>query len=178
MYPELVKYWHTIKNGMVTPNDTISISKKNYWLLECGHEKYVSAKILSSHPKCLICTNQTLVQGFNDLATVNPDIADLWHPTKNDNALPDSVLPSSKVKVWGEDKCGHEWFASPKTVIASKTACPYCGGRELLKRFNDLETLHPEIKPYWDIEKNEISADSILPGSHTKIWLKGDCGHE
>lgn len=178
VYPELVRYWHFNKNDIPVPDGSTSISKKVFWILDCGHEKFVSAKILAAHPKCLICANRVIVKGVNDLATTYPDLTSLWHPSLNNGLTPEETLPSSGIKVWWKGECHHEWFASPKTVIASKTVCPYCGKRELLKGFNDLATVNPEILPYWHSTKNVIAPDSVLPGSHTKIWLKGTCGHE
>ena len=32
-----------------------------------------------------------LIKGKNDLATVRPDLAKEWHPTKNDGLLPTDV---------------------------------------------------------------------------------------
>ena len=52
-----------------------------------------------------------LMTGLNDLATVNPDLAAEWHPTKNAPLLPSQVTGGSSKKVWWLGKCGHEWEA-------------------------------------------------------------------
>ncbi len=52
-----------------------------------------------------------LIVGQNDLATVNPDLAAEWHPTKNNCLRPTQVTAGSNRKVWWKGTCGHEWEA-------------------------------------------------------------------
>lgn len=49
-----------------------------------------------------------LIIGQNDLATVNPDLASEWHPTKNGLLLPSQVGAGTKRKVWWKCHLGHE----------------------------------------------------------------------
>ena len=50
-----------------------------------------------------------LIVGQNDLATVNPNLAAEWHPSKNGSLLPSQTTAGSNKKVWWLGKCGHEW---------------------------------------------------------------------
>ncbi len=47
-----------------------------------------------------------LIVGQNDLATVNPNLAAEWHPSKNGSLLPSQTTAGSNKKVWWLGKCG------------------------------------------------------------------------
>ena len=42
---------------------------------------------------------------------------------------------------------------------------------------NNLAYLHPELSQQWDEDKNTITPDQVLPGSHKKAWWKCNKGH-
>ena len=63
-----------------------------------------------------------LIAGVNDLATVNPELAAEWHPTKNGNLTPRDVTRSANKKAWWLGACGHEWEA----VIAKRVQGQGC----------------------------------------------------
>lgn len=100
-----------------------------------------------------------------------------WHPTKNGDLTPDSVLACAvKEAVW-LDKFGHEWSAS----VSHRTkgaGCPYCNNKLVLKGFNDLATTHPEYAAEWHPTKNNFGPDEVTYGSQKKVWWLGKCGHE
>ena len=102
-----------------------------------------------------------------------------WNWNKNINWQPENLTIGSKEKVWWKCEKGHEWQA----VIYSRVAgnkCPYCVGKKILKGFNDIFTLHPNWKKYWDYEvNNELHIDPYVLGSksHTKVnWICSNCG--
>lgn len=70
-----------------------------------------------------------LIVGQNDLATVNPNLAVEWHPSKNGSLLPSQITAGSNKKVWWLGKCGHEWEAAIYSRAAGK-GCPYCYGKK------------------------------------------------
>jgi hypothetical protein len=65
--------------------------------------------------------------GFNDLASLSPELAKEWHPTKN-SISPDMVTVRSGISVWWKCKiCGNEW----KSSVSNRTAgnnCSKCQG--------------------------------------------------
>lgn len=111
-----------------------------------------------------------LIEGTNDLQTVNPALAAEWHPTKNDSLMPSMVTSHSKKKVWWLGKCGHEWPAEIDSRAIGR-GCPYCSGRLVLPGFNDLATKAPALAEEWDTDSNSpITPESVSPGSHKKVW--------
>jgi hypothetical protein len=70
---------------------------------------------------CPYCSNRRVLVGFNDLATLNPELAseaDGWDPST-------IVTNHARSKKW---KCkeGHTWQVSPNSRFASNSGCPSC----------------------------------------------------
>ena len=89
---------------------------------------------------CPYCSNKRLLQGFNDLASVNPELAKEaygWDPTQ--------VLPRSGKKVlWQCPKDErHIYLSSPDN--RARNSCPVCSGKHVIAGVNDLATTHPQI---------------------------------
>ena len=80
---------------------------------------------------CPYCSNHRVLKGYNDLASLNPDLAKEWHPTKNGDLKPSDVLASSHKEAWWLcPKCGYEW----ETDIKARTngrGCPFCKRRDI-----------------------------------------------
>ena len=62
------------------------------------------------HAGCPYLTGHKIWVGFNDLATVNPPLAQQWHPTRNGTLKPSDVTAYSSRKVWWLYK-----YTDPKT---------------------------------------------------------------
>ena len=169
--PDLASEWHPTKNGtlfttMVTPNthDTV------WWLGKCGHEWQASVKARNTGNGCPYCSGRKVLSGFNDLSTVNPDLAKEWHPTKNGRLQPTDVTSGSSNTVWWKCSKGHEWPAKIKSRSKGDN-CPFCSGKAIIPGENDLATKSPQLASEWHPTKNgTITPDSISSGSHTKVW--------
>lgn len=60
--------------------------------------------------------------------------------------------------------------------------CPICSNKQVLFRFNDLETYcknnnRNDILKSWDYEKNSVKPSEIYFGTSDKYWFKCDLGH-
>ena len=177
--PELALDWHPNKNADLKPDMvTAGSSKKVWWKCAKGHEWQARIADRNNGSDCPYCSERSVLQGFNDLATINPQLAKEWHPTKNDSLTPDMVTANSRKKVWWRGKCGHEW----QSVIGSRSkgsGCPYCSGQKVLKCFNDLATINPELSKEWHITKNGVLfPDMVTVFSNQKVWWKCAKGHE
>ena len=70
------------------------------------------------------------MKGFNDLATLEPKVAESWHPTLNGSLTPDTVTVGSRRKVWWLCEQGHVWKAVVYSRAGKQRAgCPVCAGR-------------------------------------------------
>lgn len=126
------------------------------------------------------------IKGVNDLQTLYPSIAKLWHPTLNGRLTPSDVSAGSKQRVFWMCEKGHTWQTMVSTITANKkkgsksSGCPYCDNKKVIAGFNDLESKYPEIAKEWDWEKNRNTGktpSSITAYTDKKYYWKGTCGH-
>lgn len=64
-----------------------------------------------------------------DLATLRPNLALEWHPTKNGDLTPDMFKLKSNKRVWWKCANGHEWNVPIVGRSTKGTRCPYCIGK-------------------------------------------------
>ena len=127
--PLLVKQWS--KKNKIKPTEvSIGSHKKVIWRCEKGHEWEAVVKSRTINKTgCPYCSHNKVLAGFNDLATLLPDIAAEWSD-RNYSLLPTQVTVFANRKAWWKcRKCGNEW----KSVINARvkgTVCPVCAERE------------------------------------------------
>lgn len=184
LYPEIAKEWHPYRNGALTPESCKAGSAYKIWwkCSKCGYEwkSSISKRTKSGHG-CLNCSKQAPLIGTNDMATLYPEIAKEWHPTKNGNIVPNNIRPKSNRKYWWKcKKCGYEWQSSANNRIAHKSGCPACAGRNPRIGVDDLFTVCPDLEKEWSYEKNiDVNPKQLPKGSHKKVWWKCQkCGYE
>jgi hypothetical protein len=110
-------------NGWDPTTITVSSGRKMPWICPLGHTWNATVASRSNHTSnCPTCSGKQVLNGFNDLATIEPDIAAQahgWDPT--------TVTKGSKqIKKW---KCeqDHVWTAviHQRTGL-DRTGCPSC----------------------------------------------------
>lgn len=179
-HPDLAKQWHPTQNGSLTANDvTAGSGKRVWWLCSFGDDHTWEAKVaqmvisLTSKTKgCPVCRGLKVVSS-NCLATVYPELAKQFHPTKNGILTAYKVHAGSHKKVyWLCPQAGdHEWIASIKTRT-SGNGCPVCRGSKIVLS-NCLTTVHPELAKQFHPTKNgALTAYKVHAGSHKQVyWL-------
>lgn len=179
-FPQLALEWHPEKNGKLKPTMVSAGSHDKVWWLgsDCGHEWEMSLEHRTCHKQgCPFCSSKRILVGFNDLATVNPEVAAEWHPTRNGGLTPQQVFRSANKKVWWlGKKCGHEWDMSINSRDNGKQGCPYCSGARVLVGFNDFATMMSDFVKEWDMDRNSSLPTDFSHGSKQKIWWK--CGKD
>lgn len=94
--PQLASEWHPVKNGNLTPNDVGAGSgKRVWWLGKCGHEWDAIVSSRNNGNGCPYCSNQKILENYNDLATINKELAKEWNYEKNKDLLPTMVSSAS-----------------------------------------------------------------------------------
>ena len=175
--PELAEEWSD-KNLPLTPDKVMSCTNKTVWW-KCinGHEwsARVSDRFYGSG--CPYCEGHKVYTGFNDLASLYPEIAAEWSE-KNAPKHPDIVSPKSRENVWWKCRvCGYEFRA----VIDSRVkglSCPACADRKIMSGVNDLATTDPDLIPEWDFERNGIiTPENTNRNSLRIVWWKCSKGH-
>lgn len=179
-FPEVAKEWDYRGNGGKTPSMfTGGSSKKVSWVCKEGHR--YEARIANRTTKgqgCPYCAHEKPIVGENDLATLYPQIAAEWHPTKNGEKRPQDFLPSSNKKVWWKcSECEYEY----QTMITNRTkgtGCKRCAGQVLIPGVNDLASQYPEIAAEWDYERNEgVQPNQVFSQSNKTYAWKDRYGH-
>ena len=180
--PEIAAEWHPEKNGDLKPSDfTRGSGKRVWWLCPNGHDyaAVIKDRVLQNSG-CPFCSGRRVLVGYNDLATVAPEIAAEWHPTKNGDLSPRDVTKSSNKIVWWICPEKHEYDAAVYLRTKEKPVnCPYCSGRRALIGYNDLTTVAPEIAAEWHPTLNgDLKPTDVTRCSNTKVWWLCPEGHE
>lgn len=123
--PEFLQFWDFDKNAF-SPSSIFSNSHKKFWA-RCSHDHswLTSPDKMSAGYRCPYCSGNSVLIGFNDLATTKPEFLSLWNLEKN-TLSPTEVTSGSKKKVWWKCSKEHEWIASIYDVTSQKSNCPYC----------------------------------------------------
>ncbi len=143
--------------------------KKFIWRCEVGHtfESMVIARVKSTGSGCPFCSGVKILQGFNDLATLNPQLA-----SEADHWDPKTVMAGTHTKKKWKCALGHKWLAS----VASRNSgsgCPQCSGRIVIEDLNDLKTKFPEVAA----EADGWNPSQVMSSSGKKMSWKCSLGH-
>lgn len=179
-HPQVAAQWHPTLNGdLLVGSVTSGTDRKAWWIGPCGHEWGAIVNVRTKQNQgCPFCAGKRVLKGFNDLASVAPEIASQWHPSKNLELQSSQIIAGSGKKAWWLGACGHEWFAQIKDRVQKKTGCPVCIGRLIVPGVNDLATTHPDLSNYWDSDKNKLTLNEVVSGSKQKAYWKCPQGHE
>ena len=171
-HPELAKE----ADGWDPEQFTKGMNKVVDWKCRIGHRFSTTIVHRTSPSKpsgCPICANRVIDSGFNDFATLHPELlaeVDGWDPTK-------FGAGSGKILPW---KCslGHNWTSSiihrTRNGYGGKgTSCPFCSGARVLTGFNDLASTHPKIAN----EADGWNPKETSAGSSKKLSWRCSQGH-
>lgn len=120
---------------------------------------------------CPYCKNVSVLPGFNDIATLRPDIVPLLADI--DDAY--KYTPNSSKKIMWRCEKGHEWKAVISNVISKNERCPYCNGKRVCVGENDLQTMYPDVTK----ELVDFTLGSVLSYASNKVveWKCSVCGN-
>ena len=144
-------------------------NKKLKW--KCEQEHIYKATIANrslNNSGCPFCSSNSVLAGFNDLATTYPKIA-----AQADGWDPKTVAPFSGRREKWRCGVGHSYKAAISMRTSRDSGCPFCSHKKVLKGFNDLATTHPQVAAQaegWDPSK-------IIAGSNKKLNWKCEEGH-
>ena len=148
LFPKIAAEWDYEKNGELDPGNTApGTHTKVWWKCSLGHSwqsaPYSRTREFSAG--CPYCTGRRVFPGFNDLATLKPQLASEWDQTLNGELTPSDVTLGSNKKVWWRCSDGHVWQACVYSRTKFKgTGCPVCAGvmkRRRIKYYMDDDIL-------------------------------------
>jgi hypothetical protein len=185
----LVADWHPSKNGDLTPQTvTAGTHKKVWWrhadsscVVPGGHEWEVAGSARARLGSgCPVCAGKAVVAGVNDMATTHPELVADWHPSKNGDLTPQTVMAGTGKKVWwkhSDSSCvvpgGHEWETTGNARVSNGSGCPVCAGKAVVTGVNDMATTHPELAADWHPSKNgDLTPQAVVAGTEKKVWWR------
>ncbi|WP_341320433.1 zinc-ribbon domain-containing protein [Solibacillus sp. FSL H8-0523] len=177
LYPEIASEWHYDKNNKLLPTQIPpGTSKKIWWKCANNHSYQMTVYNRVKAQGCPKCSNKIVHKDYN-LNVTNPSLAKEWHPTKNNQLLPDNVSPNANKKVWWICAKKHEWEAYISNRNGKNSGCPYC--KNLFASDETcLANIRPDLALDWDNEKNNgITAKDVLPFSNKRYWWICPEGH-
>jgi hypothetical protein len=122
------------------PTKTKSTSnQKLEWICNTGHHWLATVSNRMQGKGCPFCAGRSVLSGYNDLSSVNPDLAAEAHEWD-----PRTLTPFSNKKVNWKCSQGHIWSAAV-CDRSNGSKCPICIGQKILVGFNDLSTTNPRI---------------------------------
>ena len=136
LYPDKAAQWNYELNGDLTPDEVSGRSGKMvWWICEKGHIwKSSIFNRTRDDLGCPVCSNQKVQVGVNDLATINPELAEEWNYYKNGSLMPTDIVPGSGKTVWWKcKKCGNEWEAIIRLRNKGWETCPICNPSSKLR---------------------------------------------
>lgn len=173
-HPDLVKQWHSTKNGNLKPETVYKGSEQKVWWtcsINSEHVWQAQIKHRAAGSGCPICIGKTVIAS-SSLSTTHPHLINEWNFTKNKNLLPTQVVSGSDKIIWWICKTNpsHEWQAPIKRRALRNHGCPYCNGRIADSECN-LMVSHPKIAAQWNYEKNNpLKPEQFRTRSNKKVW--------
>ena len=144
---DLMEEWDFEKNTIKPQEIMVASHDKVWWKCEKGHSyrAAVFSRTKENGTGCPYCSGRLVLPGFNDLATLQPKLAEQWYQPLNGTLTPDAVTLGSNKKVWWQCSSGHVWeayiYARTKP---NGTGCPVCAGRGKQRKIhidiNNIET--------------------------------------
>lgn len=174
-HPDLVAQWHPTLNTKGVTEYSYGSHAKIWWVCPNDHAYQASInRRTNSKTGCPYCANQKVLQGFNDLATTNPELVPEWH-TSNPKQ-PTEVLPGSGQKALWKCLEGHEWSSEIRTRAKKGHGCPYCAGQ---RRDNILPVPQGnKAIQEWHTDKNGLDISKVHSKSKERYWWICKQGHE
>lgn len=173
VFPELMKLWD-FKNNNLNPKEILkTYAKKVWWKCDKGHSYERKIKEQKVDNKCVYCSDKKILKGFNDIFTKNSKIKDFWDFDKN-KIDPYSLKIGSHNKVWLKCENNHSVLRDLH-IFAQRTVCLICESENnkinkiqkprIMKNSKFVYQEHPEVKKYWNFEKNHLVFEEITCSS-------------
>lgn len=187
--PELLSEWDVDKNsgiGLSANKLTLGSNKDVYWKCSVGHEWTEAVYHRAKGKPCPYCAGKRVKVGYNDLATLYPQLSAEWDEQKNVGININSVVQGSTKKVWWKcTVCGNSWQAKVCDRTSKKTGCPRCAlskrseSRHLSSLAENGCLTDTKLLSEWDYEKNyPVSPSDVTTHSNKYAWWKcSKCGY-
>jgi len=187
-FPEILSLWDLEKNGptitlrknSAPPREVAAAdipagsNAKIHWKCEQGpdHEwEYWVHKMTEGvnfrFNNCPFCSNSR-ASVTNSVASLYPEAAAEWHPSKNGEMSAADCVSSSSTPRWWICQNDHEYRKSAEQRCKKNRGCKKCMGPYSGRMVSDF----PEKAKFWAHDRNDIGPDDCPAGRNTKYWWK------
>lgn len=172
--PDFALLWDHERNGDLTPATVMNKSDRPVaWNCPEGPDHQFERSPAAMFG-CPYCSNRQ-VSITNCLATKRPEMATLWHPTKNGDLTPSDVFASNAQVVWWVCGEGHAYEASLNQRTNRKVEwCPDCvrGKGSRTKSGNlTLASRFPNVAAIWHPTLNgPLTPDDVDCTDERIVW--------
>ena len=175
-HPDLAIQWHQC-NAKTAQEVTAGSAYRATW--KCGTGHTWQAPVIERARRgvgCPFCSNRFALSGFNDLATLNPELAVQWDATPGVNdRTPADVTRRSQHRAGWRCSRGHAWRATV-TNRAAGHGCPTCARRRIAPAGKELSVRRPELCGEWDFS-NGLTPHQVYAFSNKKYTWRCPKGH-
>lgn len=177
--PRLVREWSRNLNGDIDPRTVAAFSNKKRWWVCPDHSHDYEATVAkrSQGRGCPYCSGKKVLVGFNDLATVRPQMAAAWDYERNDDVTPEQVTEWSHRAFWWRCAEGHSWSMQVRRRSRG-LGCTVCAGYVLWRGYNDLATVAPAVAASLDHTRTDLNPTQILATDRSKFPWVCHLGHQ
>ncbi|WP_064091520.1 zinc-ribbon domain-containing protein [Rossellomorea aquimaris] len=121
--PDIAKLWDITKNDFCPQEVTASSGKDAHWCcFICRQQWREPIYRMSKKKGCPYCNNYRAYEG-NSLAAIKPQIALLWHPTKNNLTTPKDVTSTTTRNAWWLCTCGKDFEQRINKMKINSCSC-------------------------------------------------------
>ena len=166
--PKLAAEWHPTKNKPLTPyNFAPKASFRAWWQCSQGHDWEATINNRSSNNRnCPYCAGR-YATAENCMSVTNPELAAIFHPTKNGRITPTNIKSTSGKILWWQCEKGHEWQQRAYAVAKNTSeVCPQC-------RFPSMAETNPEMAAAFHPTLNgQTTPYDISAGTRKRLWFQ------
>lgn len=181
--PDLAEEWDQTKNEPLLPSEVLfKAYKKVWWICKKGHSYSQSVyNRVNNGANCPYCSHQKLLPGFNDFATLHPELLSEWDYEKN-SVLPSEIGTGTHQKIWWVCPFGHSYQAYPSNRAGLvHSGCPVCD-KENHTSFPEQALFFYVLKAFPDAVNGDRSAvgmelDIYIPSLNVAIEYDGATWH-
>jgi len=173
-YPLIGAEFHPENNNGADPRQILAGSTTSYnWRCPDFNHVYPAtpANRIRGQSDCSICANKRFEPGINDIETVQPKLAEEWHPTRNARSAAETPIGTSD-KAWWICRLGHEWEASISSR-ARGAGCKNCAARKVRRNGNSFAKARPGLVPEWDRNANgNLGPEDVAARSNEMFYWR------
>lgn len=181
-FDEVLAWIAVEENCFSSPRDILTEIRPDYaWRCAAAHVYRSSLHNFLAGNRCGYCSGRYPIAGVSDLATLYPEVAQLWDTEANGGApASSSTARSSRKAHFKGSECSHRWYrVISSQVLISGSNCPRCVKSTLEEELRrELEALYPTytFNSDWTVLKGK-ELDLYVPQLSIAIEFNGIFWH-